>query len=577
MTDSTPRDIGVVVGGALTKGLEIRLDPGAAAQLGQYVMAPLDLGSHVVGMVTDIVLRSAESGPTAWPPSSAGDAASALLAEVLQDTGVYTQVEASLYLEVTDGPGETSRARRLPRHFARVSLADQDAIDRAFSTDGRPSIPLGTPLGMEGVDVVVEFEKLFERSAGIFGKSGTGKSVLALQLLDALVTRSSGAATNKDRTVALVFDMHNDYGWEMKFQGGQRTLRSLKWRHSSAVTLYALDDTILNADSSVVIGTRDIEPEDLEVLQSTAYFTANAVEAAYECAQRFGRDWIDELLEDVPGPRVLRQVWRDGDEPEDVNWPRVAARLGFHAGSLENLRRGLRRIVRRDFVRPRDAEFAGVINQIVQTLLGGNSVVVQFGKHGRDLTSYMLVANMLSRRIWQQYSERTEQAAQGRHDEPNRLVIVIEEAHKFVDRALAGQSIFGQIARELRKYNVTLLVIDQRPSQIDPEVLSQIGTKFCLQLDSDSDVEALIGGVSGRAGLRQVIASLESRQQALVFGHALPMPVVVRTPEATDDTRRASLLERLGVTRPAESSPTPDGLFGVRRRPGVVEGSSDRL
>ncbi|GAB4337648.1 MAG: DUF87 domain-containing protein [Dehalococcoidia bacterium] len=577
MSDATPGEVGVVVGGALTKGLEIRLDPGATAQLGQYVMAPLDGGGHVVGMVTDVVLRAAESGPTAWPPSTAGDAASKLLAEVLQDTGVYTQAEASLYLEVPEGEGETSRARRLPRHFARVALADQGSIDRAFSTGGRPSIPLGTPLGMEGVDVVVDFEKLFERSAGIFGKSGTGKSVLALQLLDALVTRSSAAATNKERTVALVFDMHNDYGWEMKFQGGARTLRSLKGRHASAVTLYALDESILNADARVIIGTRDIEPEDLDVLQSTAYFTSNAVEAAHECAQRFGRDWIDELLEDVPGPRALRQVWRDGDEPDDVNWARVAARLGFHAGSMDNLRRGLRRIVRRDFVKQRESEFSGVIDHIVQTLQGGSSVVVQFGKDGRDLTSYMLVANMLSRRIWQKYSDRTERAAQGQAEEPNRLVIVIEEAHKFVDRALAGQSIFGQIARELRKYNVTLLVIDQRPSQIDPEVLSQIGTKFCLQLDSDNDVEALIGGVSGRAGLRQVIASLESRQQALAFGHALPMPVVVRTPEATDDTRRASLLERLGVRRPAGVEPTPDGLFGARHRPGAGAGSSGGL
>jgi hypothetical protein len=127
---------------------------------------------------------------------------------------------------------------------------------------------------------------------------------------------------------------------------------------------------------------------------------------------------------------------------------------------------------------------------------------------------------------------------------------------------LAGQSIFGQIARELRKYNVTLFVIDQRPSQIDTEVLSQIGTKFCFQLDSDADVDALVGGVVGRAGLRQVIASLESRQQALVFGHALPMPVIVRPPDLPAvRTPGASLRDRLQPPRP-EGEPTPAGLFG---------------
>jgi hypothetical protein len=146
--------------------------------------------------------------------------------------------------------------------------------------------------------------------------------------------------------------------------------------------------------------------------------------------------------------------------------------------------------------------------------------------------------------------------------EPNRLVIVIEEAHKFVDKALAGQTIFGQIARELRKYNVTLLVIDQRPSQIDSEVLSQIGTKFCLQLDSEADVDALVGGMSGRAGLRAVIAALESKRQALAFGHALPMPVVIQPPELTASFAPGqSLRARLGAA--AQTGPvSPKGLYG---------------
>ena len=244
-----------------------------------------------------------------------------------------------------------------------------------------------------------------------------------------------------------------------------------------------------------------------------------------------------------------------------MNWAKVASRLGFHSGSFDNLRRGLKRFLRRDFVQSGSSQFDGTINRLVQLLQGGKSVVIQFGTFGNDLTSYMLVANMLSRRIWEAYKEDVEGSRGRAGNDPNRLVIVIEEAHKFIDKAMAGQSVFGQIARELRKYNVTLLVIDQRPSQIDSEVLSQIGTKFCLQLDSEADIEAVVGGMVGRAGLRQVIASLESQQQALVFGHALPMPVVVRPPDLTADaTPGATLRQRLGAPPPRPA--TPDGLFG---------------
>jgi len=557
---SGPNQVGVVVGGSLTKSLEVRLDPGASAALGHYVMAPLDGGAQLLGMVTDIVLRSAEAGSVSWPPPAGDDPASALLREVLQDTGVYTAVEVTPYLEVDLTGGDNARARRLPRHFAPVALADQETIDAAFAVDEKASINLGTPLGMDRVEVCVDIEKLFERSAGVFGKSGTGKTVIAVEMLDARVQHSANRPTSADRTVALVFDMHDDYGQRIKFEGGERA--SLKGLHPQDVAVYSLERNAINVERRIEIGTRDIKPEDLDVLRDVTSLTAPGVEASHECEARLGIDWVDEITQPVPSAAVVRRLWGDEDAPEDVNWARVASRMGVHPGSFDNLRRGLRSLVRREFVRSGESQVNDVINHVVKTLQGGKSVVVQFGRHGNDLTSYMLVANMLSRRIWEEYREAKEQAQGNRTKEPNRLVIVIEEAHKFVDRALAGQSIFGQIARELRKYNVTLFVIDQRPSQIDSEVLSQIGTKFCFQLDSDADVDALVGGVAGRAALRQVIASLESRQQALVFGHALPMPVIVRPPDLPAvRTPGASLRDRLQQQRPA-GAPSPAGLFG---------------
>ena len=115
--------------------------------------------------------------------------------------------------------------------------------------------------------------------------------------------------------------------------------------------------------------------------------------------------------------------------------------------------------------------------------------------------------------------------------EPPNLVITIEEAHRFLSSSMADQTIFGTIAREMRKYNVTLLVVDQRPSDIDEEVMSQIGTKIACLLDSGRDIDSVLSGVSGGRKLRGVLARLETRQQALVFGHAVPMPVVIRTRE----------------------------------------------
>ena len=114
------------------------------------------------------------------------------------------------------------------------------------------------------------------------------------------------------------------------------------------------------------------------------------------------------------------------------------------------------------------------------------------------------------------------------------MVIVIEEAHKFLSTAVASQTIFGTIARELRKYNVTLMVIDQRPSAIDSEVMSQLGTRLTCLLDNERDIEAALSGTPGSRQLRGVLSRLEAKQQALIFGHALPMPVVIHTRDYND-------------------------------------------
>jgi uncharacterized protein len=108
-------------------------------------------------------------------------------------------------------------------------------------------------------------------------------------------------------------------------------------------------------------------------------------------------------------------------------------------------------------------------------------------------------------------------------------MITIEEAHRFLDPGVVQSTIFGTIARELRKYFVTLLVVDQRPSGIDNEVMSQIGTRITALLNDEKDIDAIFTGVSGAGGLRSVLAKLDSKQQALILGHAVPMPVVVRT------------------------------------------------
>lgn len=59
--------------------------------------------------------------------------------------------------------------------------------------------------------------------------------------------------------------------------------------------------------------------------------------------------------------------------------------------------------------------------------------------------------------------------------------------------------------------------------------MSQIGTRITALLDNERDIAAVLTGISGAASLREVLARLDTKQQAIIMGHAVPMPVVVRT------------------------------------------------
>jgi len=168
------------------------------------------------------------------------------------------------------------------------------------------------------------------------------------------------------------------------------------------------------------------------------------------------------------------------------------------------------------------------IAQIVDLVRRGNSVVLEFGRFGDDLSAYIIVANIISRRIHDMYVNAAIQERKAKSKSALKpLMIFIEEAHKFLGAEAASLSVFGTIARELRKYKVTLCVIDQRPSQIEEDVRSQIWTRMIMALVDDRDIRAALAGVANADDFKQIIGSLQ-QQEALLFGYAVPVPVTIR-------------------------------------------------
>lgn len=506
MSQEDIRRLGIVVSGSLNKGVEVRLDGSASVEdmaVGRYVTIE-GKKQRFFGMITDVSLGVVDQRFTLTPP----DVSDPFMAEVLAGTSTYGTLHVLPMLTIggdvaslLEGP---QPVKTVPSHFSVVNLASQSDVELVFGSEDERRFYIGTPLDME-TKICLNLEELVKRSNGIFGKTGTGKTFLTRILLIGMLQKS--AAVN------LIFDMQSEYGWAGTSEEG-RSVKALKQLFPSKVAVCTLDEENarrrkVSTDFVVRIGYDEIEPGDIVLLRQILNLTELAVEAVYQLSRKFGKDWIQRTL-DLRDTEAL---------PEGLN---------IHEGTLSNLQRGLATIKRLPFLEPHTPD--NTVRRILEYLDRGMNVVLEFGRY-KDVTAYVLVANLLTRRIYVQYQERMEKAMGEDAARPAPLVITIEEAHKFLNPEVASQTIFGTIAREMRKYNVTLLVIDQRPSGIDEEVMSQIGTKITCLLDNDRDIDSVLAGVSGKSELKSVLSRLESRQQALIFGHAVPMPVVVRTRE----------------------------------------------
>ncbi len=254
-----------------------------------------------------------------------------------------------------------------------------------------------------------------------------------------------------------------------------------------------------------------IDVEDLALVGRELNLSEASLENAIILRNEFGKAWINRLLT------------MTNEEIQEF----CEVKMGSKS-SIMALQRKLTRLAELKYIRNTCPH--NYVKQILDALDGGQHVVVEFGSQS-NMLSYMLATNVIARRIHASYVRKAERFLQTKNpaDRPTQLVITIEEAHRFLDPATARQTIFGTIAREMRKYFVTLLVVDQRPSGIDNEVMSQIGTRITALLNDEKDIDAIFTGVSGGQNLRSVLAKLDSKQQALLLGHAVPMPVVVRT------------------------------------------------
>lgn len=523
--------IGYIIGGGLKEGFRIRLIVAAEeVQEGSFVVVDTPRFTYY-GLITDLQLGSTD-------PRFADEKADRMqpaIQQALQGKTLFTTLMMYPTLMMDKGPELDAPERQewqvrvekgqenpgpkpvktVPAHHAEVRAANEADVAEIFGKEG---FVIGHTIE-QGYPVRLDLEKFVQRSSGIFGATGTGKSFLTRMVLAGLM--------QSDVAAALVFDMHNEYGFDDSDSDRGVTVKGLRSLFGSKVQVAGLESVVggYTPDFTLQLAVSDFEVSDILMLSDQLSLTDTAAITLNALVRSFGQNWFYNFMKLEPGAvETDPETGKTTPAPHSVAfWARDN---NINDKAAEALHRRLSVIYERPYVThnpPNDA-----VTAIVDKLENGRHIILSFGKFDNDL-DYLLVSNLLTRRIRQHWVRKTEAHKSEGKAKPRPLLIAIEEAHKILSPQLASQTTFGIIARELRKYFVTLLVVDQRPSGIDDEIMSQLGTRITGWLGDDDDIRAVLTGLAGRDQLRGMLARLQEKEEVLLLGWGVKMPIPVRS------------------------------------------------
>ncbi|HDL7723354.1 TPA: ATP-binding protein [Yersinia enterocolitica] len=110
------------------------------------------------------------------------------------------------------------------------------------------------------------------------------------------------------------------------------------------------------------------------------------------------------------------------------------------------------------------------------------------------------------------------------------ILLVMEEAHRYLSSKNEGlaKDMVQKIAKEGRKFGVGLMLVSQRPSEIDETILSQCGTLFALRISNSNDRARVKSAMSD--SLSVIIDSLPILRtgEAIIVGEAAKLPLRCR-------------------------------------------------
>lgn len=387
-----------------------------------------------------------------------------------------------------------------------VHVATRDELTALFAVNGAASVRVGVVKQDAQIPATVNVDEIFSRHCAILGTTGAGKSCAITLLLRAVLQRFPHAHV-------VVLDPHNEYS--KSFGDGAVIFDP---------TNFNLPYWMLTFDELVEV-LYPGRPRDSEEIEILADLLPAAKKMNLTGSGRAGR-----LRTDMTAITV--------DTPTPYRISELLGLIDRALGGLDGTRNvaPYKRLRSRIYTISQDARYAfmfggltvqdtlkDLLSDLFRIPVDGRPVsVIELG--GLPAEVVQVVVSVVSRLAFE-FGLWSNGAAP--------IALVCEDAHRYAP-ANPNEG-FGptrrslvRIAKEGRKTGVSLWIASQRPTELDPTILSQCNTIFAMRLANQADQDALRAAVpDASTSLMSCLPSL-GLGEAIAVGEGVPMPTRIR-------------------------------------------------
>ncbi len=468
--------------------------------------------------------RGAEIG-TLMKVEGATTVTLALISALSSPMPTHSSTEKELRIVEVEFIGELPKGKDgLPLSFRRgvsnypslgdvVFRASRTELAMAYACEAETAVRVGHIQQDPSIPAMIKIDEMLGKHFAILGTTGTGKSCTVALILRRILEKNPQAHI-------LLLDVHREYA--QSFKGISEVITPDNM---------ALPFWLLNFDEAVeiLIGQQSNREADVEVLREIIPIA----KARYMGNQRRDKAGVvarnrDTLVENNIGV----------DTPIPYRTSDLTGVLEEYIGKLE-LRGELapyKRIKARIEAISRDPRYAfmfgsltvqdnmaAVLAKLFRIPVNGKPIaILELGGLPSEIIN--VVVSVLARLafdfgVW----------SGGKIP----ITFICEEAHRYVPNDKTSgfeptKRAISRIAKEGRKYGVSLGIVTQRPAELDPTILSQCNTIFSLRLTNERDQEILRAGISDAAASLLEFMPTMGAGEAITFGEGVALPTRIK-------------------------------------------------